>query len=124
MSVNSHLNVLDFTLMSLLRRKFKNFGIILVFTFIVFITGSILFLSYSFKREALLILKGSPELIVQRMSAGRQELIPVGRAKEISAIPGVSGVESRYWGYYYDPLVKANYTILASSESISAANHL
>ena len=124
MSLNSHMNVLDFTLLSLLRRKFKNLGIVLVFTFIVFITGSILFLSYSFKREALLILKGSPELIVQRMSAGRQELIPVGRAKEISAIPGVSGVEPRYWGYYYDPLVKANYTILASSGSLSAGNRL
>ncbi|MDA8432077.1 MAG: hypothetical protein M0Z60_03830, partial [Nitrospiraceae bacterium] len=107
MSLNSHLNVLDFTLLSLLRRKFKNFGIILVFTFIVFITGSILFLSYSFKREALLILKGSPELIVQMMSAGRHELIPADISKEILKIPGVSGVEPRYWGYYYDPLVKA-----------------
>jgi ABC-type lipoprotein release transport system permease subunit len=117
MSLNSHLNVLDFTLLSFLRRKFKNFGIVLVFTFIVFITGSILFLSYSFKREALLILKDSPELIIQRMSAGRHELIPVDISQEILKIPGVSGLEPRYWGYYYDPLVKANYTILASSES-------
>jgi ABC-type lipoprotein release transport system permease subunit len=124
MSLNSHVNVLDFTLQSLLRRKFKNIGIIVVFTFIVFITGSILLLSYSFKREAMLILKGSPELIVQKMSAGRHELVPVKIAKYIAGIPGVSSVEPHYWGYYYDALVKANYTVVASSAPVSANNRL
>lgn len=124
MSLNSHLNVLDFTLQSLFRRKFKNLGIVLVFTFIVFITGSILFLSYSFKREALLILKGSPELIVQKMSAGRHELIPVKISKYIEEVPGVSSVEPHYWGYYYDALVKANYTVVAASAPVSANNRI
>jgi len=124
MSINNHMNVLDFTLQALLRRKFKNFGIVVVFTFIVFITGSILFLSYSFKREALLILKGSPELIVQRMSAGRHELIPVKFSGHISGIPGVSSVEPRYWGYYYDSLVKANYTVVAASDEVSGNNRM
>lgn len=124
MSLNSHVNVLDFTLQSLLRRKFKNLGIVLVFTFIVFITGSVLFLSYSFKREALLILKGSPELIVQKMSAGRHELVPVHIAKYIADIPGVSSVEPHYWGYYYDSLVKANYTVVAASGPVSADNRM
>ncbi len=124
MSLNIHVNVLDFTLQSLLRRKFKNAGIILVFTFIVFITGSILFLSYSFKREALLILKGAPELIVQRMSAGRHELVPVKIAKYIAGIPGVSSVEPHYWGYYYDALVKANYTVVAASTPVSENNRI
>ncbi len=118
------MNVLDFTLKSLLRRKFKNFGIVAVFTFIVFIAGSILFLSYSFKREAMLILKGSPELLVQRMSAGRHEMIPVKISEYISGIPGVSSVEPRYWGYYYDTLVKANYTIAAASAPVAEQNRL
>ncbi len=124
MSLNSHMNVLDFTLQSLLRRKFKNLGIIAVFTFIVFIAGSILFLSYSFKREAMLILKGSPELLVQRMSAGRHEMIPVKISKYIAGIPGVSSVEPRYWGYYYDTLAKANYTITAASAPVTEKNRL
>ncbi len=124
MSLNSHVNVLDFTLQSLLRRKFKNLGIIVVFTLIVFITGSILFLSYSFKREALLILKGSPELIVQRMSAGRHELVPVKISKYIASIPGVSSVEPHYWGYYYDALIKANYTVVAASAPLSKNNRV
>jgi ABC-type lipoprotein release transport system permease subunit len=124
MNLNSHINVLDFTLQSLLRRKFKNLGIMVVFTFVVFITGSILFLSYSFKREAMLILKGSPELIVQRLSAGRHELVPLTIAKYIERIPGVSSVDPHYWGYYYDALVKANYTVVAASAPVAAGNRL
>lgn len=124
MIFNRHLNILDYTLQSLLRRKFKNIGIILVFTFVIFITGSVLLLSYSFKKEATLMLKNSPELIIQRTMAGRHELIPVRISSEIMEIPGVSKVEPRYWGYYYDSLVKANYTILAAGESISVSNKL
>lgn len=124
MSFNKHTNILDHTLRSLSRRKFKNFGIILVFTFVIFIAGSVLFLSYSFKREALLILEGAPQLIIQKTSAGRHELIPVEMSGEISGIPGVAKVEPRYWGYYYDSLVKANYTVLAASGPVDPKNRL
>ncbi|MEJ2696172.1 MAG: ABC transporter permease [Candidatus Sulfobium sp.] len=124
MSFGKHINVLDYTLQSLLRRKFKNAGIILVFTFVIFILGSILFLAYSFKREAVLILENSPELIVQRTTAGRHELIPTDMAGAIEKIPGVSRVEPRYWGYYYDSLVGANYTVLSAGGSISQTNRI
>ncbi len=99
-------------------------GIILVFTFVVFIVGSILLLSYSFKREAYLILKGSPEILVHRMLAGRHELIPVSYMKEIMEIPGVSKIEPRYWGYYYDSITKANYTIMSIGDTVMKNNRL
>lgn len=124
MAIERHRNILDYTLLSLLRRKFKNIGIILVFTFVIFIVGSILFLSYSFKREAYLILKGSPEIVVHRMMAGRHELIPVSFGKDIMEIPGVSKIEPRYWGYYYDPITKANYTILSMGDTAMKNNRL
>ncbi len=90
----------------------------------IFVTGSILFLTYSFKREAQLILKGAPELIVQRMTAGSHELIPVKYSEEIAKIPGVAGVEPHYWGYYYDSLSKANYTVIASQGSLPEGSRL
>jgi ABC-type lipoprotein release transport system permease subunit len=124
MSIEKHINVLDYTLQSLLRRKFKNAGIVLVFTFVIFILGSILFLAYSFKREAVLILENSPDLIVQRTMAGRHELIPADMARTIEKIPGVSRVEPRYWGYYYDSLVGANYTVLSAAGRIAETNRL
>ncbi|MBI5640698.1 MAG: ABC transporter permease [Nitrospirae bacterium] len=124
MSADKHINILDFTIQSLLRRKFKNAGIILVFSFVIFIAGSILFLSYSFKREAVLILKDAPELIVQRTLAGRHELIPEKYAEIIARFPGVSDVSPRYWGYYYDSLVKANYTVISADRSLQTSNRL
>ena len=124
MSINKHLNIVDYTLQSLLRRKLKNMGIILVFTFVIFICGSILFLSYSFKREAQLILKNAPELLVQRMIAGRHDLVPLSMARDIAKIPGVAGVEPRYWGYYYDGFVGANYTVIAVSGSAAGENRM
>lgn len=124
MAIEKHKNILDYTLQTLLRRKFKNTGIILVFTFVIFILSSIVFLSYSLQRESRLILKDSPEIVVQRMLAGRHELIPVNVDKEIMKIPGVSGVEPRYWGYYYDSGIKANYTIIGISASGLENNRL
>lgn len=124
MSFTKHLNIFDYTLHALFRRKFKNIGIILVFTSMVFVLGSIIFLSYSFKREATLILQSSPELIVQRVMAGRHDLIQASLIKDISEIPGVDKVEPRFWGYYYDSAVKANYTILAINEAVSKGNRL
>lgn len=115
MAFEKHRNILDYSLQATLRRKFKNIGIILVFTFVIFIASSILFLSYSLQREAHLIFNNSPEIIVQKIRAGRHDLIPVNLRKDIMEIPGVSSAEPRYWGLYYDSGAKANYTILGAS---------
>lgn len=124
MNIKKQLNILDYTLLSLMRKKFKNLGIILVFTSVIFISGSVIFLSYSFRREAMLVLKDAPELIIQKMTAGRHELIPENLSASIMKIPGVAKVVPRYWGYYYDSLVKANYTVIAESGPLSGKNSM
>lgn len=124
MSIGRHRNILDYTLLSLLRRRFKNAGIILVFSFVIFIAASALFLTYAFKREAVLILGQAPQLIVQKMTAGRHELIPVSLSAEIAKIPGVSSVEPRYWGYYYDGFTKANYTLITADGRLADGSNL
>jgi ABC-type lipoprotein release transport system permease subunit len=106
-------NILDFTISSLLRRKGKNIALVAAYTLVVFILSSIIFLTYSLKREAQIILKETPEIIVQRSMAGRHELVPTAYLEEIRKIPGVSAVQSRLWGYYYDRQVGANYTVIA-----------
>ena len=104
--------IIDFTISSLLRRKVKNFGLLALYTLIVFILASTMFFTYSIKKEASLILKGAPEIVVQKIVAGRHDLFPVSYIETIKKIRGVAGVESRLWGYYYDSLVSANYTLL------------
>ncbi|MDO9288106.1 MAG: hypothetical protein Q7T83_04895, partial [Thermodesulfovibrionales bacterium] len=83
MALEKHINILDYTLQSLLRRKFKNIGIIMVFTLVIFTVSSVIFLSYSLRQEAHLLLKNSPEIVVQKMRAGRHELIPLHAGKDI-----------------------------------------
>lgn len=107
--------IIDFTISALLRRKVKNLGLLALYTLIVFILASTMFFTHSIKKEAALILQGSPEIIVQKMIAGRHDLFPVAHLDEISSIRGVADVEGRLWGYYYDSLVGANYTLMVPS---------
>lgn len=106
-------NILDFTLVSLCRRKRKNLTLISAYTLVVFCLASVLFYTYALKREASLILQGSPEMIVQRLVAGRHDLIPIGYVDKVRKIRGVTSVKERLWGYYYDPVCGANYTLMA-----------
>ncbi len=115
--------IIDFTISSLLRRKVKNFGLLALYTLIVFILASTMFFTYSIKKEASLILKGTPEIIVQKIVAGRHDLLPVSYIDIIKKIRGVAAVESRLWGYYYDGLVSANYTLLTPPGNGSSADH-
>jgi lipoprotein-releasing system permease protein len=109
-------NILDFTLASLLRRKRKNAALVLVYTLIVFLLASVVFFTRSIQKEASILLREAPEMIVQRMVAGRHELIPLSYLEKIREIRGVQSARGRLWGYYYDPIVGANYTLLVSED--------
>jgi ABC-type lipoprotein release transport system permease subunit len=114
--IERHRNILDFTLSSLLRRKRKNAALVSVYTLIVFLLASVLFFTYALREEASILLKEAPEMTVQKLVAGRQEPIPVAYAERIRAIRGVSSVKERLWGYYYDPVVGANYTLMVAND--------
>ncbi len=111
-----HARILEFALSSLLRQRFKNSVIILAYALNVFLLCSLLLLTDALKKEALELLKESPELIVQSLKGGRHELIPVNYADELRKIRGVRKVIPRYWGYYYDPPTTANYTFMGADE--------
>jgi ABC-type lipoprotein release transport system permease subunit len=114
--MNQHARILEFALSSLLRRKFRNSMIVLAYSLNVFLLFSILFLTDALQNEAAQILKGSPELIVQKLKGGRHDLIPEVYGGEIRGIRGVKAVTPRYWGYYYDPPTKGNYTLMAGDD--------
>lgn len=105
-------NILDFTLSSLLRRKWKNLALALVYTLVVFLLGSVMFFAQAIRKEASLLLENAPEITVQRLLAGRHSPIPPAYMDRIRDIAGVFSVRGRLWGYYFDPVVGANYTLL------------
>ncbi len=109
-------NILDFTLASLLRRKGKNLALVTVYTLVVFLLASVMFFTHSIRREATLVLRDAPEIVVQKLVAGRQDLIPVDYIDKIKTIRGVSSVRGRLWGYYFDAAIGANYTLMVPAE--------
>ncbi|MBF0608540.1 MAG: FtsX-like permease family protein [Candidatus Magnetobacterium sp. LHC-1] len=111
--MRKHYRLLEYALSSLLRRKYKNFALSLIYALLVSVLSSVMFLTHSLKNEALNVFTDAPELIVQRLSGGRHDLIPLKYVGLIEAIPGVAAVQPRYWGYYYDSLTGGNYTIMA-----------
>lgn len=111
-SFKRHRNILDFTLSSLLRRKGRNIALIIVYTFVVFILASVMFFTHAIKKEAAVVLSGAPEIVVQRVIAGRHDLMPSEYMAKIKDIRGVRSVKGRLWGYYFDPIAGANYTFM------------
>lgn len=110
--MEKHKKILEYAISSILRRKYKNLAIIIVFSFMITILASILFLTHSLKMESLNLLLGSPQLIVQRVSGGRHDLIPINYIKRIQGIYGAGKITPRYWGYYYDSATDGNYTLM------------
>ncbi|MHB8882836.1 MAG: ABC transporter permease [Thermodesulfovibrionales bacterium] len=117
-------NFIGFTLSSLLRRKGKNAALVVVYTLIVFVLASVMFFSYAVKKEAFLILQDAPEIMVQRVVAGRQDLVPESYAARIAGITGVSSAKGRLWGYYYDTIFHANYTLLVPEDFYHAPGNI
>lgn len=109
--MNRHLKILEYALCSLWRRKGKSLAIIVVYAFTIGVLASVLLLTHALRTDADYLLVDAPDLIVQRQVAGRHELIPLPYADAILDLPGVAAVQPRLWGYYYDALTQANYTL-------------
>jgi hypothetical protein len=122
--INKQRNIMDFALNSLLRRKGKNFALLVVYTGIIFLVSSIVFSSESIKRESRILLENSPEIVVQRTIAGRHDLIPEQYIERLRSIRGVHEAKGRLWGYYFEPGVQANYTLVVPDEFIYGPGYI
>jgi ABC-type lipoprotein release transport system permease subunit len=116
--------LIDYTVASLLRRKGKNLGLLVVYTLLIFMLASVMLFSHAIRREATQLLEGAPEVVVQRMVAGRHDLVPGNYLEKIGRIRGVQAQHGRLWGYYYDPVVLANYTFMVPVADAPQTGHI
>ena len=107
-----HINILDFTLASLWRRRLKNLSVLAVFAGVIFLVASFQMVTQALTETASQVLRSAPEITLQRMSAGRQVDVPEEYARKLSKIFGIRDVVPRIWGYYFDEVNGANYTVL------------
>lgn len=117
-SLQRHLNILDYALSSLWRRKLKNGGIALIFSLVIFLLASFQLLTQSLQTTAERALFFAPDITLQRLSAGRQVSLPESRMESLAAMFGIRQIIPRVWGYHFDEKNGANYTVLGLPSGI------
>ncbi|MFZ1289708.1 MAG: FtsX-like permease family protein [Melioribacteraceae bacterium] len=107
-----NIKLLEFTLKSLQRHFVKKVSVIFAFSLLVFLLVSVFTISSSIKKELEITVDSLPDLVIQKMSGGRQTLIPSERVYKIANVTGVSNVQERIWGYYYFVNENVNFTVV------------
>ncbi len=118
--LNRQRYLLDYSLASLWRRKGRHLSLLGVYTLLIFLLASVMLFTTALKRELASLLSASPEIVLQRLEAGRHALIPEAYLQRLGRLRGVSEMRGRLWGYSYDPALKANYTVMADEREALA----
>jgi cell division protein FtsX len=100
---NRHFRIARYTIGSLRRRWRKNVAVVGVYALVIFTLASVVFLTQSLTRESVASLQSSPEIMVQRLSAGRHGLSLATDAAALAQLTGVGAVVPRRWAYLTDP---------------------
>lgn len=106
------LQILDVALVLSMRRRRKNAALLIVFTLLVALAWSLALVVRGIRTEAADLLAEAPDLVVQRVTAGRHDLVPASLGEQVRRVAGVRSVHPRLWGYYFDQLFGANYTLV------------
>ena len=118
-AIQQQLNILDYALYSLWRKKGRNCIVFLVFSGVIFLLASFQFMTASLTRTASLLLRDVPDITVQQLSAGRQVFLSANSLGKLDTIFGISSLQPRIWGYYFDERNGANYTVIGCSAPAS-----
>ncbi|WP_024953828.1 ABC transporter permease [Sulfurospirillum arcachonense] len=110
MKINHYL--IGFAVSSLFRRGTKSLFVLFIFTALIFLLSSILFISNSIKEELNLTLDSLPQIIVQKLQAGRQTNIELKRVNKLLEFQGVQSAVPRIWGYYYFEKAGVNFSLV------------
>ncbi len=110
--LQQQLNILDYGLASIWRKRLRNLSIFLVFSSLIFLLGSFQFLSSSLTKTAESLLQSVPDITVQQLSAGRQVPLLTTSKQQLDEIFGIGSIRPRIWGYYFDESNGANYTVI------------
>ncbi|MEZ5713996.1 MAG: FtsX-like permease family protein [Paracoccaceae bacterium] len=106
----------DYTLAALARRRGKNAALVAVYALVVFALASAMFFAAALRHETTQVLQDAPEITVQKILMGRQDLVPAATVEKIAGIRGVTRAEGRLWGYFYDRTNGANYTVMVPGD--------
>jgi hypothetical protein len=101
-AARKHARIVRYVLRSLARRWRKNLSVVVLYGVVIYLLASVVFLTQSLTAASLAGLAREPEIIVQKLSAGRHELIPVSDLAPLLRIAGVRSGRARLWAYSTD----------------------
>ncbi|HHB95044.1 MAG TPA: ABC transporter permease [Campylobacterales bacterium] len=107
-----NLYLVEFAINALLRAKRKNIFIFIVLTLLTILLTSTFLITSSIKNELQTTVDTLPQIIVQKIKAGRHYDIDSTIADEIVTIAGVEQANPRVWGYYYFANAGVNFSIV------------
>ncbi len=112
------MKMLNFAIESLKRRKYKNLAVFLIFSTLITLVFSVFLTSEALKHALYKTLKDEPDIIIQKISAGRMVPMPLERAFEMAEIEGVGKIYPRVWGYYYFKPAGVNFSVVGYEEDM------
>jgi len=111
-----NLYLLHYAIGSILRTKYKSIFIVFICTFLTFLLSSMFFISNSIKHELNSTVESLPQIIVQKIKAGKQYDIDIHRIEQILELNGVIDAVARVWGYYYFENAGVNFSIVGLNQ--------
>ncbi len=114
-NIQKQLNILDYGLQSFWQKKGRNISVFLVFSGVIFLLASFQFMAASLTKTAEQLLITVPDITVQQLSAGRQVALTEKSLEQLGTVLGISSMQQRIWGYYFDAGNGANYTVIGTN---------
>lgn len=109
-------SLLGFAAGSLWRRKGRAIALGIGLGLTVMLVAAVLFLTESLRAEASRAQTGLPDVVVQRLVAGRPAVVSEADAKTLAGIDSVAAVRPRVWGYVFSPALQGNVTVVGVRE--------
>jgi ABC-type lipoprotein release transport system permease subunit len=106
---------------SLARRSTKSIALGGALALTVALAASVLFLTDALRGAADRVRAEAPDLVVQRLIAGRPTVLDAALADRIRDIDAVRDVHARVWGYVFVPTVQANVVVVGIAPARDAA---
>ena len=118
MSARTSTSILGYALAAIARRRAKAVALGGGLAFAVALVAAVLFLTDALKAEADRARLAIPDVVVQRLVAGRPSTLTLADAKRLEdpPIPSLRAVRPRVWGYLFLPDLQGNVTLIGVPE--------
>lgn len=105
-------SLLAFAVGSLWRRRSRAIALGIGLSLTVTLVAAVLFLTEALRGEAERGQVALPDVVVQRLVAGRPTVVKLSDAKALEGIDSVAAVRTRVWGYVFLPALQGNVTVV------------